>query len=516
MTTQLVLFVGALALLAQLVISFVRWVRSPLRSVPGPLLARFTNLWYLQRVKQGRFEEVNIALHKKHGSVVRYGPNRYSIDDVEASKIIYGHGTQFAKSSWYSAWQTNEHAWNVFSDRSIKRHAHNRRYYSNAYSMTSLVHYEPYINECSALFSQRLTEFSQAGSTVEIGHWLQCFAFDTIAFMTYGKRIGFLDCGEDIENIIRNLEKDQGRASLYDIYPLANTHIAPLLSKLSISSDSDRKNALMDFAARRVTEERAVAKPVIESKNDVDGAPAGETFLTKFLAKHSEDPEGFTNWHLLVGCASNMLAGSDTTGISLSAILYYLLKNPNTVMKLREEISEFTSRGELSNAPEFKQTQQMPYLQAVIKEALRLHPATGLPLERVVPEGGATISGRFFPEGTIVGINTWVQHRNKAVFGQDADHFRPERWLTDDEQKLSVMNRNWIPFGMGSRTCLGKNISILEISKLIPRIIRDFDFKLEGSAASPGESWKTRNAWFVKPQNFYVRVEPRKTRADQA
>ncbi|KAJ3958239.1 hypothetical protein N0V92_005166 [Colletotrichum tropicale] len=68
-----------------------------------------------------------------------------------------------------------------------------------------------------------------------------------------------------------------------------------------------------------------------------------------------------------------------------------------------------------------------------------------------------------------------------------------------------------MPFGLGSRTCIGKNVSILEISKLIPRIIRDFDFKLEGDAAAPGETWKTHKAWFVKPQGFRVSVKSRKS-----
>jgi cytochrome P450 len=93
-----------------------------------------------------------------------------------------------------------------------------------------------------------------------------------------------------------------------------------------------------------------------------------------------------------------MVAGSDTTAISLSAVLYYLLKTPSCMERLQHEIDTCTGKGELSPNPTFKESQQMPYLQAVIKEALRLHPATGLPLERVVPEGGATISGHFFPE----------------------------------------------------------------------------------------------------------------------
>ncbi|EQB54280.1 hypothetical protein CGLO_05904 [Colletotrichum gloeosporioides Cg-14] len=126
-----------------------------------------------------------------------------------------------------------------------------------------------------------------------------------------------------------------------------------------------------------------------------------------------------------------MVAGSDTKGISISAILCNLLKNPDTMVKLREELADFTSRGELSHSPTFKESQKMPYLQAVIKEALRVHPAVGLPLERIVPAGGVTIAGRFFPAGSVVGTNGWVQHRNTALFGEDADSFNPDRWLIE-------------------------------------------------------------------------------------
>ncbi|GKT67738.1 cytochrome P450 pisatin [Colletotrichum tofieldiae] len=510
MITLLLLGFVAFVLVTHLTISFVEWFRSPLRSVPGPPLASVTNLWYFQRLKQGSFEKVNLALHEKYGPVVRYGPNRYSINDPEVSKTVYGHGTQFIKSSWYTTWQPSEDVWNLFSDRSITRHSRNRRFYSNAYSMTSLVHYEPYLDECGALFSQRLSEFIKAGAPVDFGHWFQCFAFDAVAMMTYGKRLGFLDSGEDIGKVIQNLDENLVYSSLAGIYPFIHRKVLPLSDKLASILGAAKLTYVLKFTNDRISEMRALPASIIKPKHDANGAPIGESFLSKFLAKHYEEPEQFTNYHLLIGCASNMVAGSDTTGISLSAILYLLLKNPGTLKQLREEIADFSGRGELSEAPTFKQSQQMPYLQAVLKESLRVHPAVALPLERVVPPSGATINGRFFPEGTIVAINCWVHHRNKDIFGEDADQFRPERWLIDDGAKLSVMNRNWIPFGLGSRTCLGKNVSILEMSKLIPRIIRDFDFKLEGDAALPGGAWKTRNAWFLKPRNFHVRVERRK------
>jgi hypothetical protein len=94
-----------------------------------------------------------------------------------------------------------------------------------------------------------------------------------------------------------------------------------------------------------------------------------------------------------------MVAGSDTTAITLSACLYYLLKNPQTFARLRSEVDQFRREHNSNRTVNFKESQEMPYLQAVIKETLRVHPATGLPLERVVPKGGATICGRFFPEG---------------------------------------------------------------------------------------------------------------------
>ena len=90
----------------------------------------------------------------------------------------------------------------------------------------------------------------------------------------------------------------------------------------------------------------------------------------------------------------------------------------------------------------------MPYLQAVIKEAMRLHPATGLPLWRVVPDGGAEISGQYFPAGAVIGLNTWVAHYNEDVFGADAKQFRPERWLEAEKEggaRIKQMDNYYLP-----------------------------------------------------------------------
>lgn len=79
---------------------------------------------------------------------------------------------------------------------------------------------------------------------------------------------------------------------------------------------------------------------------------------------------------------------------------------------------------------------------AITNEALRIHPSTGLILERRTPKGGVTLHGKFIAEDTIIGVNSWVVNRDKGIFGDDADEFRPERWTNSDPRDLSRMRTN--------------------------------------------------------------------------
>ncbi|KAK1701831.1 cytochrome P450 [Colletotrichum lupini] len=522
MQAYVLLVIVALFVGVQLLAKIYRGFAAPLASVPGPFFARFTDLWYAWRIHQGRFEVDNIELHRKYGksscSIVRYGPNRFSINDPHAAKVIYGHGHAFSKSTWYDTWgDPNPHQWSLFSDRNEKRHSENRRLYQSMYSMSSLVHYESYVDECADLFSRRLSEMSGRGKTVEpvdMGHWFQCYAFDVVGMITYSKRLGFLDRGLDVGAVIKNLENHLYYATMVGVYSYLHSYLAPIRSRLGKRGTG--RQFIVEFTKGCLADHQAKPKAVdAEDTSHLSEQSGTMDFLSKFLGKHSEDSSTFSQYHVLAGCVSNMVAGSDTTAISLSAILYQLLRNPKEMSKLQKEIDEFYSqRTGDPRRLNFQESLKLPYLQAVIKEALRLHPATGLPLERVVPEGGATIAGKFFPARTIVGINTWVEHHHPSIFGEDAASFRPDRWLTTDTDRLSAMNRHWmpvshllhVPFGLGSRTCIGRHISILEISKLMPRLLHEFDFEICRDAP-----WVTRNCWFVKPVNFQVRVNARRS-----
>lgn len=79
---------------------------------------------------------------------------------------------------------------------------------------------------------------------------------------------------------------------------------------------------------------------------------------------------------------------------------------------------------------------------AVTNEALRIHPSTGLILERCTPKGGVTLHGKYIPENTIIGVNCWVVNRDKGIFGDDAHSFRPERWIDRNPKDVARMRTN--------------------------------------------------------------------------
>lgn len=121
--------------------------------------------------------------------------------------------------------------------------------------------------------------------------------------------------------------------------------------------------------------------------------------LGKAFKLQREKPKEVNDDVLNAIAGQNVVAGSDTTAITMRTIIYHLLKNPEYMARLRAEVEKNRAQGRLSNPVTFEQARQMPYLQACISEGLRIHPAIGMTLPRVVPAGGIQIQGYYLPEG---------------------------------------------------------------------------------------------------------------------
>lgn len=364
--------------------------------------------------------------------------------------------------------------------------------------MSSLVQFEPLVDsairEFLAQLRSRYTGKSEGDEKiVDFGEWLQYFAFDVICELTYSKRMGFIETGDDVENIISNLQWVLNYAAVVSTTTL---HVHNMLTSIEIGQvpildqlflkNPIRKwmsarglipgSPVAHFAMRRMTETK---ERTAEKDTTSTGSPSTlprRDFLSRFQEAHTKDPDFISQDRVLALTVANMIAGSDTTAISLRAIFYNLLKNPDKLSKLRAELDEAAKRSRASDNDllSWNEVRELPYLSAVINESLRTHPATGLPLERIVPASGLEVSGTVFPPGTNVGCNAWVLHLDETIWGPRPDCWIPERWIDASAAQKSEMKNSLFSFGAGARTCIGKNISYLEMYKLVPAVLREF------------------------------------------
>ncbi|EXJ74852.1 uncharacterized protein A1O5_01548 [Cladophialophora psammophila CBS 110553] len=464
--------------------------RSGLRSIPGPFFASFTDLWRLLAVYNGRFELVSQALHDKYGDLVRVGPNCVSVGDPREIRQIYV--TERAQQSdYYRVAQplvNGRPVASLFMITDEDQHKTAKRPIAHAYAMTSLLDYEPFVDSTSrTLVEQLATQFADTGKVCDFGEWLQWYAFDVIGEMTFSNRFGFLEQSCDVGNIIKTLNKSGAYTAIVGQMPWLDF----LLAKNRFWGSAFSKDKL------------GVSRFVLKFlKPRIDEADRDRTdFTAKFISASDKYHGSIPQSQLLGWSLSNVNAGSDTSAITLRAIFHFLLLNPSAMARLMAELNS----ADLSPLPQWRETSSLPYLGAVIKEALRLHTPVGLILERIVPKGGVTLCGHFFPEGTIVGCNPAVIHRDKRVYGRrySVDEYRPERWLEADEEEKGEMERCFMAFGSGKRTCIGKNISLLEVHKLVPLLLKRFKFRL----VDPEKKLTIWNTFFVHQKGLEVYIE---------
>ena len=269
---------------------------SPLRNIPGPFSARFSRLYYFAHVYGGHWERRNIKLHRQYKApVVRVAPNWYSISDPSALKTIYGPGSKFEKSDWFEGWKhPSPKEYSLFTYRSNEVHARERKKFQSMYSMSALVSYEKYVDECASILAGRLREFAESGARIDMSHWLNCYAFDVIGDITYSQRFGFLDKGEDVNGIMRALEVQMPYATLVGIYPRWHPTLFSIMSRFS-SSGARGRTYLMNFSRRMLKDRQELESVRVRGdiSKDIESLADDEIDLpTDLLQKFLNDLYG--------------------------------------------------------------------------------------------------------------------------------------------------------------------------------------------------------------------------------
>jgi cytochrome P450 len=432
-----------------------------LRSIPGPFLASISHLDRIWSLIAGQQMNYHLRLHDKYGPLVRVGPNHVSFSDGSLIPMVYGINTRFWKSRFYDMFNLDGTT-TTFSERDEMVHRVKRRPVSAAYSMSAMKELEPMNDECSAILTAKLEGL--VGTEIDLGEWLHWYAFDVITTIAFSNRLGFMESQSDVQGVIQALStrlkyvSTVGQAPHLHKYLAGNRILGWIVSLFRDTKSVNPTKYLIGFVTKQVQRRESKDPNTMQFKDLL-----GRFKRFKDGEKVMDDKE------LMSHAAANVLAGSDTTASTLRGLFYYLCRTPAAHDKLLAEIDEAERNGQLSDPVTFGEAQQLRYFQAVVKEALRMHPAVGLLLERLVPEGGAEIGGVWLREGTIIGMNPWVAARDRSVYGDDAYTFRPERWLEADAGQLKLMERNFMAVRIPLR-CWNNAVSISQLGTYPPFI----------------------------------------------
>ncbi|KAH8898228.1 cytochrome P450 [Thozetella sp. PMI_491] len=487
------------------------YVRSPLRAYPGPFLAKWTNFWRFWQVSNGQYDQACQELHQKYGPIVCVAPDHLIVDIPSVAKDIYSNTKgEWKKSRFYEpagAMVGGRRVHNMFSEQDKATHTKMRKPIAKLYAMPSVLPYEPHmdriVSELCEIIESKFIDGPNGSQEFDLGKWLHFYTWDVIGSVTFSKPIGYLEKGYDFDKTLdtasRRINWFVATAMLpwYDWY----VNNLPFLQLGPPGFD-----AVVGLAIQLI---QARATGADKTYHD----PADPDYLDKFFELKMADPDGVSDMDIMTWLMNNLLAGADSTATTLRSSLYFPLKNPRVWQRLREATA---AAGLHKNTPvPYKDARAVPYVDAVVRESLRYFPPVSMPLERYVPKEGYQLSnGRFLPAGVAIGVNPYVISRNREIYGDDADEFRPERWLRDEgaeteeefQKRLGAMNSADLGFGAGSRTCIGKNLGLVQVYRVLATLVSLYDFEL----VDQSKDWKVVGCnWFPQQQGINVKARRR-------
>ncbi|KAK7047898.1 hypothetical protein VNI00_006226 [Paramarasmius palmivorus] len=531
---------------------FIPWLVDPYgyRQYPGPFLAQFSDAWLIWAAIGGHRSEKVHALHLKYGPIIRIAPNHLSIATSSALQTVYAHGNAALKSPFYDAFVAMTRG--LFNTRDRAEHARKRKIVSHVFSQKSVVEFEPHVRLYVAqLLDQweRLCDMAVKGGSGSEGEggwfgrdgklWLDCLpwcnylAFDIIGDLAFGAPFGMLVACKDTAQVpvdqeacmdsygkeatapvkeIPAVKVINGRGEFSASLGVIPPYLRPLARKMPwFRQGGEDVKTLSGIAIM------AVAKRLKEGSDRSD-------LLTKLQSAKDEHGNPMGKAELTAEALTLLIAGSDTTSNSTCAIIYYLASNPIAQKKLQQELDENLPAEKTATLESVK---NLPYLQAVINEALRLHSTSAIGLPRIVPEGGMTVPLRLgadepsihLKEGCIASVPSFTIHRDKEIWGDDVEAFKPERWIEAEEEwqniqakggddrftRYRLFQQTFNPFSIGPRACVGKNLANLELQIIAASILKKFEFVLEHD----GQVLETGEGFLRKPLKCRVGIKKR-------
>lgn len=462
------------------------WYR--LSHVPGPLAASLTGFWAYRASMSGHYADIVRDIQEKYGKVARIAPNDVMISDpdtlwrMSSARSVYGRG------GWYSSIRFNPYGESVFSEMDTTKHDKRKSKLIFGFSGKGLMDIESNVDAQIAILVDVLKQKIAGGggnAVIDFGRMLQNFQVDLITLSGMGKAWGNLATDKDHFDYLKSGDETFAFIQSAAMVPsLRNIMFSPLWLRLAGSDPT---------AGWLGSLKQAVARQISDDTDE----KSHDTMLAEWL-KHKMSPT-----EAELDLSVQLPAGTETSINTIRGTLLYLMTTPRIHQKLRKEISDGIRDGRISKPMTGDEAKNLPYLQAVINEGLRVANPVIAGFPKKVPPGGDVVCGKKLPGGTDVHVNFQSLMRDREVFGDDVDIFRPERFIEADDETLARRRKVVdLLFGFGRWLCLGRVLALLELNKIFVELLREFDFQV----ANPEKPWKRESAATVFIQGFVVRV----------
>ncbi|GME64102.1 Cytochrome P450 [Neofusicoccum parvum] len=456
----------------------------PLSKYPGPKYAAATGLasWYIFSSGNGPFWVRR--MHEQYGEIVRLGPDQLSFINPQAWKDIYGHrigsaSKKAVRKDWrkYPA-DVNGHI-NMVTALDDTEHARFRKVFTNAFSDKALRQQESLIKSYADHLIRNLGKVT--GETNIILHY-NCTTFDIMGDLAFGESLGLLD-QSDLSPWVRAIFENIKVLELLSIgreYPILGTLTRIILPKPLLDQGKYHFQHSVERVDRRmehgITEKPDIWNLVLQKGQDV-----------------------LTRETMYTHASAFMVAGTETTATVLSALTYFLLKNPEKLRKVTDEVRSLESEDDLN----LEKLQHLKYLSACFEEALRCYPPVPVGLAREVVSGGTAICGEWIPDKTRVSVPQLATYFSPLNFN-DPESFIPERWLPDSQFENDRKDA-FQPFSTGPRNCIGKNLAYHEMRLIFSKLLWNFDMELSPKS----ENWLDQKIWTLWDKNpLYITLKP--------
>jgi hypothetical protein len=432
-----------------------------IEAVPGPKLYALTKWRLAYDAWKGIRTKTIHQLHQMYGPVVRIGPNELSFNSLSALKTIYGAGSGFERTSFYRMFDVYGHQ-NLFTFASVKAHSERKKLLNHAYSRTSILKISsPAIEEKAWEFLRLLeTEPATASETFSSLHY---YSLDNITHFLYGTEFGATSSltGSASDRKMLDDVLDPSRRKLAWFAAHLPRYTKWLMCRTGLSERIVSGLGLLP--QKKPTVYTGIRKHALAAWEDFSKSPPDvkttsktSTIIGRLWESHvSQNVQGLGGMEIASEAADHLLAGVDTTSDTLMFLIWALSlpKNVKYQEKLIGEVlamsdSMLDSRG----IPTADAAGKLPYLDAIIKETLRLYAPLPASEPRSLPVDTA-IDGYKIPANTTVSMSPYALHRNPEVF-PDPLVFNPERWL-GESKKVAEMKKWFWAFSSGGRMCIG-------------------------------------------------------------